>query len=184
MASSRFDTRNKFNKILISLSKNISTRTYQALKKFSNAVIADAARNLKRSKRVASGKLLNSLTYKIVKLKKSIRVSLGAPAKSPFNGFQYGQTIENGIIGTNPKPSSQEVEIWMKSKGIKPVWRERDSKGRFKAVPIERKYKNVSYWIARKIAKNGFDNVPDRYLEDAIEKNLYILNERLNNVFG
>lgn len=174
---------NQLNRLFINVDSAIHTNAYQALKMFGNAVIKSAIRNLKNSKRVASGKLINSLVFKVTKLTKSVRLLLSAPAKSPQTGFQYGQSIEHGFESQFPHPSSQVIEEWMRKKGIKPTWRERDSKGRFKKVSEDRKYKNAAYWISQKIAKEGFEDVPDSFLQKAIDENIHLLNKRLNNIF-
>jgi len=183
MQNPRLSPEYQLNRVLISVDRKLHTNAHQALKRFGIAVIKDASRNLKKNKRVVSGRLLNSLVFKVTKLKKSIRLMLSAPARSPETGFLYGQTIEHGFRSNPVAPSSDVIEAWMRKKNIKPTWRERDSKGRFKKVPEDRKYRNVAYWIARKIATDGFDKVPDNFLQNAIDKNMYILNQRLNNIF-
>lgn len=171
----------QLRRMFLRLDTQINTNAYQALKTFGRAVIQDAARNIKKSKRIASGRLINSLVYKVTKLTKHARLLLSAPARGE-NGYQYSEVIRKGHIN-NPKPSSSVIEEWMRKKRIKPVWRERDSKGRFKSVSEDRKYRNVAFWIARKIAKEGMNNLPDDFFQEAIDKNMQILNKRLNNIF-
>jgi hypothetical protein len=126
----------------------------QALEKYAKYVIQQSRSNLTRKEHKASGKLYESLSYKI----QANRVK--------FLGEEYGLYIDKGVRGSEGHyadqttsgspfqyrhhPSSdgefvKSLSKWIKKKGIKG----RDEKGRFI------KDKTLSYLIARSIYKKG-----------------------------
>ena len=70
----------------------------------------------------------------------------------------------------------------MKIKGLRPKYIERDSKGRFKKIPLERRYEKSAFAISRAIRENGFRKEPLDFLNIAITDNLHILDEMLRNL--
>lgn len=123
----------------------------QALEKYAKYVIKESRANLTRKGNKASGKLYQSLGYKI------------QGSKIKFEGEEYGLYQDKGVRGaksyyadkatsgspykyTNKIPPSKPFEKWIKQKGIKG----RDKKtGRF--ISNE----SLSYLLARSIYSKG-----------------------------
>ena len=123
----------------------------QALEKYAKYVIKESRANLTRKGNKASGRLYQSLGYKI------------QGTKIKFEGEEYGLYQDQGVRGaesyyadkatsgspykyTNQMPPSQPFEKWIKQKGIKG----RDKKtGRFITD------KSLSYLLARSIYSKG-----------------------------
>tara|TARA_R100001440_G_scaffold44908_1_gene64664 strand:+ start:7064 stop:7540 length:477 start_codon:yes stop_codon:yes gene_type:complete len=120
----------------------------KALDKYAKYVIQQSRSNLTRKGNKASGKLSQSLGYKI------------QGSKVKFESLQYGVYQDQGVKGakstypesskspfryTNKMPPSRVFDKWTIKKGIAP----RDEQGRF----INRK--SLNYLIARSIYKKG-----------------------------
>ena len=120
----------------------------EALEKYAKYVIQQSRSNLTRKANKASGKLSQSLGYKI------------QGTKVKFESLQYGVYQDQGVKGakstysesskspfryTNKMPPSRVFDKWTIKKGIAP----RDEQGRF----INRK--SLNYIIARSIYKKG-----------------------------
>ena len=120
----------------------------EALEKYAKYVIQQSRANLTRKGQKASGKLYQSLGYKI------------QGSKVKFESEEYGVYQDQGVKGakstysesskspfryTNKMPPSSVFDKWTIKKGIAP----RDEQGRF----INRK--SLNYLIARSIYKKG-----------------------------
>jgi len=120
----------------------------EALEKYAKYVIQQSRANLTRKGQKASGKLYQSLGYKI------------QGSKVKFESLQYGVYQDQGVKGakstysesskspfryTSKMPPSSVFDKWTVKKGIAP----RDEQGRF----INRK--SLNYLIARSIYKKG-----------------------------
>ena len=120
----------------------------EALEKYAKYVIQQSRANLTRKGQKASGKLYQSLGYKI------------QGSKVKFESEEYGVYQEQGVRGakstysesskspfryTSKMPPSRVFDKWTVKKGIAP----RDEQGRF----INRK--SLNYLIARSIYKKG-----------------------------
>jgi len=120
----------------------------EALEKYANYVIQQSRANLTRKGQKASGKLYQSLGYKI------------QGSKVKFESEEYGVYQDQGVRGakstysesskspfryTSKMPPSRVFDKWTVKKGIAP----RDEQGRF----INRK--SLNYLIARSIYKKG-----------------------------
>ena len=120
----------------------------EALEKYAKYVVQQSRANLTRKGQKASGKLYQSLGYKI------------QGSKVKFESEEYGVYQDQGVRGakstysesskspfryTSKMPPSRVFDKWTVKKGIAP----RDAKGRF----INRK--SLNYLIARSIYKKG-----------------------------
>ena len=120
----------------------------EALEKYAKYVIQQSRANLTRKGQKASGKLYQSLGYKI------------QGSKVKFESLQYGVYQDQGVKGakstysesskspfryTSKMPPSSVFDKWTVKKGIAP----RDEQGRF----INRK--SLNYLIARSIYNKG-----------------------------
>ena len=120
----------------------------EALEKYANYVIQQSRANLTRKGQKASGKLYQSLGYKI------------QGSKVKFESEEYGVYQDQGVRGakstysesskspfrySSKMPPSRVFDKWTVKKGIAP----RDDQGRF----INRK--SLNYLIARSIYKKG-----------------------------
>ena len=120
----------------------------EALEKYAKYVIQQSRANLTRKGQKASGKLYQSLGYKI------------QGSKVKFESEEYGLYQDKGVRGakstysesskspfryTSKMPPSSVFDKWTVKKGIAP----RDEQGRF----INRK--SLNYLIARSIYKKG-----------------------------
>ena len=120
----------------------------EALEKYAKYVIQQSRANLTRKGQKASGKLYQSLGYKI------------QGSKVKFESEEYGVYQDQGVRGakstysesskspfrySSKMPPSRVFDIWTVKKGIAP----RDEQGRF----INRK--SLNYLIARSIYKKG-----------------------------
>jgi len=126
----------------------------QALEKYAKYVIKESRANLTRRGQKSSGKLYQSLGYKI------------QGSKIKFEGEEYGLYQDKGVRGaesyyadeatsgspfkykhhpSSDGPFAKSLSKWIKQKGI----RGRDKKGRFITN------QSLSYLIARSIYKKG-----------------------------
>ena len=138
-----------------------------ALELFGQQVVEDAKSNLQRDKKVASGKLLESIKVnKVNASKRSIELSI--------NMTKYGAFVDKGVSGTEKKydtdytyttkpPPPSAFDGWMVRRGIAP----RTAGGQFKSR------KSIQFAMSRFIFKNGL--APSHFLTDAVKKNFNIL---------
>lgn len=138
-----------------------------ALEEFAEQVVLDAKSNLERDKKVASGKLLESIKVNRIKASKnSIELSI--------NMTKYGAFVDKGVSGTEVKydtdytyttkpPPPSAFDGWMVRRGIAP----RTAGGQF----LSRK--SIQFALSRHIFKNGI--APSHFLTDAVKKNFNIL---------
>ena len=134
------------------------------LNSFGKSVVNKAKGILKRKKKVVSGKLLNSISYKLKKDNDGLTVQ--------FMMVDYGTFVDKGVSGTKQKRTyvdykgkrkdtpyefgktrdgglTRGLDNWIVRKGIAP----RDAKGRF----ISRK--SLKFLIARKIYTQGIQGI-------------------------
>lgn len=139
----------------------------KALEQFGEQVVIDAKSNLERDKKVASGKLLESIKVNGIKASKnSIELSI--------NMTKYGAFVDKGVSGTEKKydtdytyttkpPPPSAFDGWMVRRGIAP----RTAGGQF----LSRK--SIQFAISRSIFKKGIE--PSHFLTDAVKKNFNTL---------
>jgi hypothetical protein len=134
------------------------------LNSFGKSVVNNAKGILKRKKKVVSGKLLNSISYKLKKDNDGLTVQ--------FMMVDYGTFVDKGVSGTKQKRTyvdykgkrkdtpyefgktrdgglTRGLDNWIVRRGIAP----RDAKGRF----ISRK--SIKFLIARKIYTQGIQGI-------------------------
>ena len=134
------------------------------LNSFGKSVVNKAKGILKRKKKVVSGKLLNSISYKLKKDNDGLTVQ--------FMMVDYGTFVDKGVSGTKQKRTyvdykgkrkdtpyefgktrdgglTRGLDNWIVRRGIAP----RDAKGRF----ISRK--SIKLLIARKIYTQGIQGI-------------------------
>lgn len=139
----------------------------KSLELFGQQIVADAKSNLLRDKKVASGKLLDSIKINRLKVsKRSIELNL--------NMAPYGAFVDQGVSGTETKydtkysyttkpPPPSAFDGWMVRRGIAP----RTAGGQF----LSRK--SIQFAISRSIFKKGIE--PSHFLTDAVKKNFNTL---------
>lgn len=134
------------------------------LNSFGKSVVNNAKGILKKKKKVVSGKLLNSISYKLKKDNDRLTVQ--------FMMVDYGTFVDKGVSGTKKKRTyvdykgkrkdtpyefgktrdgglTRGLDNWIVRRGIAP----RDAKGRF----ISRK--SLKFLIARKIYTQGIQGI-------------------------
>jgi hypothetical protein len=134
------------------------------LNSFGKSVVNKAKGILKRKKKVVSGKLLNSISYKLKKDNDGLTVQ--------FMMVDYGTLVDKGVSGTKQKRTyvdykgkrkdtpyefgktrdgglTRGLDNWIVRRGIAP----RDAQGRF----ISRK--SLKFLIARKIYTQGIQGI-------------------------
>ena len=134
------------------------------LNSFGKSVVNNAKGILKRKKKVVSGKLLNSISYKLKKNNDGLTVQ--------FMMVDYGTFVDKGVSGTKQKRTyvdykgkrkdtpyefgktrdgglTRGLDNWIVRRGIAP----RDAQGRF----ISRK--SIKFLIARKIYTQGIQGI-------------------------
>jgi len=134
------------------------------LNSFGKSVVNNAKGILKRKKKVVSGKLLNSISYKLKKDNDGLTVQ--------FMMVDYGTFVDKGVSGTKQKRTyvdykgkrkdtpyefgktrdgglTRGLDNWIVRRGIAP----RDAQGRF----ISRK--SIKFLIARKIYTQGIQGI-------------------------
>jgi hypothetical protein len=134
------------------------------LNRFAKSVVNNAKGILKRKKKVVSGKLLNSISYKLKKDNDGLTVQ--------FMMVDYGTFVDKGVSGTKQKRTyvdykgkrkdtpyefgktrdgglTRGLDNWIVRRGIAP----RDAQGRF----ISRK--SLKFLIARKIYTQGIQGI-------------------------
>ena len=134
------------------------------LNSFGKSVVNNAKGILKKKKKVVSGKLLNSISYKLKKDNNGFTVQ--------FMMIDYGTFVDKGVSGTKKKRTyvdykgkrkdtpyefgktrdgglTRGLDNWIVRRGIAP----RDAKGRF----ISRK--SLKFLIARKIYTQGIQGI-------------------------
>ena len=134
------------------------------LNSFGKSIVNKAKGILKKKKKVVSGKLLNSISYKLKKDNDGLTVQ--------FMMVDYGTFVDKGVSGTKQKRTyvdykgkrkdtpyefgktrdgglTRGLDNWIVRRGIAP----RDAKGRF----ISRK--SLKFLIARKIYTQGIQGI-------------------------
>tara|TARA_Y100000401_G_C8291183_1_gene208815 strand:+ start:179 stop:697 length:519 start_codon:yes stop_codon:yes gene_type:complete len=138
-----------------------SKRVKSTLDKFRKFVVQESKNQLKKQKKSASGKLLNSITSKLKVSESSFSLD--------FFMQEYGIYQDKGVSGTKKKyntpfsyttkkPPANKLDKWTIKRGIAP----RDDKGRF----ITRK--GLNFIIARSIFEKGIK--PSLFFTKPFEK--------------
>ena len=152
------------------------TNLQKGLEDFGQNVVTDAKANLVAKKKVASGKLLNSIKVNNLKVRpKSMELSI--------NMTKYGAFIDQGVSGvkvkyntpysyTNKMPPPSAFDSWIVKKGIAP----RTKTGQF----LTRK--SIQWAIAVSVFNNGIK--PTKFLTDAVKKNFKVLPDMIKDKFA
>ena len=164
-----------------------------ALEKFAGKVILEAKKNLKREDKDASGKLSNSLEYKLNENEKTFILN--------FLGEQYGKFIDKGVKGaikpysgqdaakqpydkksvyayTTKMPPPSKLDKWIVRKGLAPR-----QKGKFTGRKIDTVgfKKSIQFLVARSIYSKGIK--ASLFFTKPFEKHLKVLEKDLFNEF-
>jgi hypothetical protein len=122
----------------------------EAEKKWAQLVVTNAKSILIRNKKVASGRLINSVRY-----------TINSQGKIKFLYDKDGKWVTSGRKRNSRFPPPAAISKWIKQKGL----RGRDAKtGRFI------KDKTLTYLISRGIAKKGIKPLP--FMKMAIDKTI------------
>jgi hypothetical protein len=122
----------------------------EAEKKWAQLVVTNAKSILIRNKKVASGRLINSVRY-----------TINSQGKIKFLYDKDGKWVTSGRKRNSRFPPPAAISKWIKQKGLKG----RDPKtGRFI------KDKTLTYLISRGIAKKGIKPLP--FMKMAIDKTI------------
>ena len=150
------------------------------LNEYADAVIERAQSNLRIKRRVrgkvvnrvASGTLLNSLTYKT-------RIRYNKPTVDftvKGDAGQYADVIEYGRKPNSRMPPVTAIEQWIRIKPLKL----RNRQGEF-IKSTESAIKSAAYAIAKSIGKNGIEGI--HYYQDAINDTWPEYQDQLMNAF-
>ena len=150
------------------------------LNDYASAVIERAQSNLRIKRRVrgkvvnrvASGTLLNSLTYKT-------RIRYNKPTVDftvKGDAGQYADVIEYGRKPNSRMPPVTAIEQWIRIKPLKL----RNRQGEF-IKSTESAIKSAAYAIAKSIGKNGIEGI--HYYQDAINDTWPEYQDQLMNAF-
>ena len=152
-----------------------SKRVKSTLDKFRKFVVQESKNQLKKQKKSASGKLLNSITSKLKVTESSFSLD--------FFMEEYGIYQDKGVSGTKKKyntpfsyttkrPPASKLDKWTVKRTIAP----RDEKGRF----ITRK--GLNFIIARSIYQKGIK--PSLFFTKPFEKAFKQLPEDVVNAYA
>lgn len=126
----------------------------------------------KKRRRVATGRLKDSLTYSIAKARSVTRVKFGASGAAN----KYAEVIEKGRRPNSKPPPSSAILEWIKKKPIKP----RGRKGGF-VKSSESQLKSIAFLIARSIGVHGIEGI--HYFEEAVTEVMAARGQELTNEF-
>ena len=119
----------------------------EAEKKWAQLVVTNAKSILMRNKKVATGKLINSVRY-----------TINSQGKIKFLYDKDGKWVTSGRKRNSRFPPPAAISKWIKQKGIQG----RGKNGRFITN------KSLTYLISRGIAKKGIKPLP--FMKMAIDK--------------
>ena len=119
-------------------------------------VVTNAKSILTSNKKIASGKLVNSVRY-----------TIDPQGKISFLYATEGKWVTFGRRKGSKQPPIAPIEQWIKQKGLKG----RDSRGRFITD------KSLAYLIARGIKRDGIEPLP--FMKLAIDKSIKQLGKSL-----
>ena len=125
-------------------------------KKWAQQVVTNAKSILTSNRKIASGRLVNSVRY-----------SINSQGKISFLYATEGKWVTFGRRKGAKQPPTAPIETWIKQKGIKG----RDSKGRFISN------KSLAYLIARGIKRDGIAPLP--FMKLAIKQSIKQLGKSL-----
>lgn len=126
-------------------------------KKWAQQVVTNAKSILTRNRKIASGRLVNSVRY-----------SINSQGKISFLYATEGKWVTLGRRKGAKQPPTAPIEAWIKQKGI----RGRDPKtGRFISN------KSLAYLIARGIKRDGIEPLP--FMKLAIKQSIKQLSKSL-----
>jgi hypothetical protein len=126
-------------------------------KKWAQQVVTNAKSILTRNKKIASGRLVNSVRY-----------TINPQGKIIFAYAPEGKWVNQGRRKGSKQPPTAPIETWIKQKGLKG----RDPKtGRFISD------KSLAYLIARGIKRDGIEPLP--FMKLAIDQAIKQLGKSL-----
>ena len=133
-----------------------------AVRKFGEAVVAEAQSELSASGKSSSGALFQSATFELYRDKNRIEVEFG------HGGLYYATFVHEGVSGTEvtrdtpyafttKQPPSDVIEGWMRAVNMNVE---------------ERRFGSVAFLIARSIKRRGLEGVKhfDRAVETLLPK--------------
>ena len=165
----------------------------EALEKFGSKVISEAKSNLKKANKDSSGRLSNSLKYKLNENEKTFILN--------FLGEQYGKFIDKGVRGakkpysgsdaakqpydkksvyayTDKMPPPSKLDKWIVRRGLAPR-----QKGKFTARKVDTAgfKKSIQFLVPRSIYSKGIK--ASLFFTKPFEKHLKVLEKDLFNEF-
>jgi len=160
---------------LINISKVLNKIGKEGVESSRRSITARRKIRGRSVRRVASGELAKSLSYKVIKRGKDFRIDFTSSAS-------YAEFIHEGVNGTKINVGSKfsfkkkmvnrgAILKWIRTKGIKG----RDKKGRFITND------QLSFIMARSIAQKGIVGVPyfDLGIERALKRNQKALEDAM-----
>jgi hypothetical protein len=135
--------------IISEAKRNIQKRnviTYPAYNVTINGKTKTVPSQMRRQTRVASGKLLNSLTYYIVRYSSGPRLFF----RGTTEVSAYWDVIERGRRPNKKSPPSDAIEKWMLLRGIRP---------KRKVKNVDKWRKGMAYVIAQHIGAKGIKGI-------------------------
>ena len=157
-----------------------------ALEEYAAAVVERAKSNLRIKRRVrgkvvnrvASGTLLNSLTYKLrIRYRKP---TLDFTVDNDAAG-QYADVIEWGRRPGARPPKSEYIEDWLNKKIKIGALKLRNNQGQF-IKATESRIKSAAFAIAKSIGENGIEGI--HYYREAIDDTWEEYKERLMAMYA
>lgn len=151
---------------------------FQYIEDFAQAVVDRAKRELKIKRRirgrnvnrVATGRLLDSLTYTMKRKARSTELIFGASGQAK----RYADVIEEGRRPNRTPPPTSAIEKWMQDKPV----RLRGPQGGFiKETPEARRA--IAYRIAKSIGVKGIEGI--KYFETALTDELELRGSDFEN---
>lgn len=152
--------------------------TKQWMSAFGEAVVARAIKNLEKKDKVVTGRLRDSLTYKIKSSKGSYDLVFTTKDKKTK---AYADVVEKGRRKGARQPPPEPIMDWLKARKI-PLY---DAEGNIMRR-TEKRLRSVAWIISRSIKKKGIKGIFyfERALQAELKKQsddyLAILNEYVN----
>ena len=121
--------------------------TYSALQRFGVLYIEEVKRDLRDKGLISTGELERSFTLKIEEEGNNLVLIV--------YGADHGEYVDKGTLPSDSKPSKPMVERivkWMKTKGMRPLARQK--RGRFRKQ-TEKTYRKAAYALSGDILRKG-----------------------------